>query len=1240
MAMLGKYSTKAGKLASLCAAGTLLTNAIRRSSLNQVSPHHTLHPLKLPSPFFILLRPSQCNTLSGIRTTPNQLPFRTSHFKRDVNLDQPLFLAPALDTKISGGIHRNRYLFRNLENVSRYPHDSYELSPIGCHPMKFYFEFITTPTADTPGTTILLHFDDKRYLFGHVPEGLQRACSHRGVKLTHVTDIFMSGKTSWTNNGGLLGVILTVAESTSTSAWSQAEDYKTRVDRLEKLAAEAEDPVQAQWYRERLELNLKKNKRLAQDFEKGKLAIHGGPNLTHAVATARKFIFRTGMPVFIHEFNEFMGLSGNGEVETKKAVADPTWSDSHLNIWALSISPSSLPESPTSSAGNTKSSRKRNLDEFQGGAAGAEEISESEDGILSRAQDQITRQAVVSDMFNSDWRLDSLVEMPLSEVRMPARIFVRNSENHKIESYTGPKPGETEELPDLNVLVRRPWPGAMIQSLPPTTPSDISISYIIQHHDVRGKFNAEKAIALGVPRGPKFSKLTMGHSVESTDGKEITPEMVLGEPQPGGGIALMDLPTADYVENLLNRPEWTTPEVMRGFTTFIWVLGPGVGGHPLIQKFVSKMSHYKHIVSSPDFCPNYLAFPHSSMETSQFSVLDSARYSVPHHDNVILPQKTFLTSSALPTPAVDALKSAFEPAVPGLQLELQPKFVIKRDNVQKPLNADVIKNDIPPWVIETAHQAEQEIEGHEFQQILAGVRRNLPDQDAEIITLGTGSSVPSKYRSVSGTLLTVPGVGNYLFDCGENTLGQLQRVFSPQELRKVLQDMKVVWISHLHADHHLGTVSVIRAWYNVVYGTLSSAPSPSPEQDLTKILSEKRLFVVSHAKMIEWLAEYAGVENFGFDKITPLEVDSSAADSFRFSHLDQNSLPILNERGNPMKTLLSFNPDQCPFAAQLQAATGLSTLLTTPVMHCNGSKATSFVFPSGLKVSYSGDCRPSRNFAKIGKDSTVLIHEATFEDDMYQDARAKRHSTSGEALQIAKLMRAKNIVLTHFSQRYTHKPTIPRLQIWASSSGSSSGSRSPRSCSNSPSRPTSPGAAMKRNSWRGYNTPDVTISRNDYDNDDYEPETSVRAPRAPNVMQLGDVPVPVVVAFDLMRLRIGDVFCAQRYVPVLNRYYKYKEAVELSNKGVNQKRSSSGAGAGGKGKRNDQGKRDIKGKKDWRGGKGGKRDDQRGRLRDSGPGPNPGSGSGYASSYGYFGGHAGGQKAAGGIGGQDFLNHV
>lgn len=45
-----------------------------------------------------------------------------------------------------------------------------------------------------------------------------------------------------------------------------------------------------------------------------------------------------------------------------------------------------------------------------------------------------------------------------------------------------------------------------------------------------------------------------------------------------------------------------------------------------------------------------------------------------------------------------------------------------------------------------------------------------------------------------------------LLDCGENTYGQLYRHYY-DETPEMLRRLKVVFVSHLHADHHLVSYS-------------------------------------------------------------------------------------------------------------------------------------------------------------------------------------------------------------------------------------------------------------------------------------------------------------------------------------------------------------------------------------------------------------------------------------------------
>jgi len=95
-----------------------------------------------------------------------------------------------------------------------------------------------------------------------------------------------------------------------------------------------------------------------------------------------------------------------------------------------------------------------------------------------------------------------------------------------------------------------------------------------------------------------------------------------------------------------------------------------------------------------------------------------------------------------------------------------------------------------------------------------------------------------------------------------------------------------------------------------------------------------------------------------------------------------------------------------------------------PVDHHTEAYGIVLSHKDGWKITYSGDTEPCQNLVDAGKDSSLLIHEATFEDGMEEEAREKHHSTCGEALEIADKMNAKSVLLTHFSQRYAKLPIM------------------------------------------------------------------------------------------------------------------------------------------------------------------------------------------------------------------------
>ncbi|MCJ1311563.1 hypothetical protein MMC25_005236 [Agyrium rufum] len=1033
--------------------------------------------------------------------------------------------------------------------------------------MRSFIQILSTPTADTPGTSIMLHFDDQRYLLGNIAEGSQRTALALDWKLVKTSNIFLTGKTEWKNIGGLLGMILTVAESLRAADEAAKENAKVAEEKkrkraeaeAERLAAKAKKvkgntngakggakPMGRHEQEQAESLRRKTQSKMPPDaqkaVEKTRLKIHGGPNLTHTLATARRFIFRKGMPVDVTEFNESI-----------LSTEEPTWSDDHIRVWAMPIKPQ------TSHTSRPSSPRKRSFDEYKDNAT----TQPSSDMSPSDA-DGLRRQ-IVGNMFDSNWSLDTLVEKKLADVRLPAKIFVRDPDSKQLKRYHGPLPGDANvEIPDLDVLVRKPWPASSFETLPPAIPSPIAMSYIVRCHDQRGKFRKDKALALGVQQGADFSLLSSGSEVTSKDGKTVKPEDVMDASTPGHGFAVVELPSAEYVESLASRPEWENQTAVTGLQAILWILGPGVVENKLLQEFMAKMKDLKHIVSSSEVCQNSIALDSAASAAIRLNQIDAERYPVPVHANT--PAKPFERDAY----RVDKGKISLIAARRGLSLDLHPNVRINEENITPLLDTAEVVESTPEDVLSLAREIRNDIASEQTQKELA--KQDLPSPEAEIICLGTGSAQPSKYRNVSGTLLRVPGSGSYLLDAGENTLGQLKRIYNADELLEVLRDLKMIWISHLHADHHLGITSVIKAWYQAVHG--DSPLDGTSTQDLEKgsldtvvnaLQVEKRLFVVSHTHMMKWLQEYSGVEDFGYSKLVPLSVRPAQLGDPLSTRLFLN-----NEHD------LSLNLSSPAASAAMRTATGLTDLAACLVPHCYGAQAVSLTFPTGFKFSFSGDCRPSRAFAEIGQGTTVLLHEATFDDEMQGDAVAKNHSTTKEAIGVGLAMGARRILLTHFSQRYQNIPVMGDLKaldvrLEEEDEGQAEGqgdevadvvvdaerdgaadeknvkTATQDGTEAGPSRPQQNGEVASNIAFAD-EAPRWKRSRSSLRS------APSQTPILPTIPLRSSQDVKIGVAFDYMRVKVKDIMLLERFTPALTKLYSLQETEKDERKKRNKER--------------------------------------------------------------------------------------
>ncbi len=65
-----------------------------------------------------------------------------------------------------------------------------------------------------------------------------------------------------------------------------------------------------------------------------------------------------------------------------------------------------------------------------------------------------------------------------------------------------------------------------------------ALGYSLEEKIRPGKFNKSKALKMGIPEGPLFSRIQKGQTVKLKDGQKITPEMILGPPRKGRKIVI------------------------------------------------------------------------------------------------------------------------------------------------------------------------------------------------------------------------------------------------------------------------------------------------------------------------------------------------------------------------------------------------------------------------------------------------------------------------------------------------------------------------------------------------------------------------------------------------------------------------------------------------------------------------------------------------------------------------------
>uniref|UniRef100_A0A3Q7JF54 ribonuclease Z n=1 Tax=Solanum lycopersicum TaxID=4081 RepID=A0A3Q7JF54_SOLLC len=555
------------------------------------------------------------------------------------------------------------------------------------------------------------------------------------------------------------------------------------------------------------------------------------------------------------------------------------------------------------------------------------------------------------------------------------------------------------------------------------SPNDTSIVYICKLHDIRGKVDIVKAKACGLEDKRKLGQLQKGISVKSDLlDIEVHPDDVIGPPIPGPIVLIVDCPTEPHAQELLSAQALDAyySDSQSNFTNVVNCiihLSPAtVVNSPVYEKWMRKFDSAQHIMARA----TRLLFPDPSFPYVQND-----------DDNVAAPNiKVPVENSVCGISAENLLKFALRPP---------RKLGLDRSCVQNTMTSSVFIEELLSEIPEIADAAknirnfwhkpeDDEVELSDRQDSndvvieepskfsVPKCLENVQRDDLEIVFLGTGSSIPSKYRNVSSIYVNLFSKGGLLLDCGEGTLAQLKRRYGISGADTVVRNLRCIWISHIHADHHAGLARILAL-----------------RRDLLKGVEHESILVIGPEKVGEFLKEYIKLEDLDMLFLDCWSTTRSKWDNTEAE--DKSSQPCL-------KKLKPSTPlDDITLLKRLRKVlgeAGLMRLISFPVVHCDDAFGVVLesadrmnhgeVVP-GWKVVYSGDTRPCSEVIDASLGATILIHEATFEDGLVEEAIARNHSTIKEALEVGDSAGAYRVILTHFSQRYPKVPALDEVSM-------------------------------------------------------------------------------------------------------------------------------------------------------------------------------------------------------------------
>lgn len=278
----------------------------------------------------------------------------------------------------------------------------------------------------------------------------------------------------------------------------------------------------------------------------------------------------------------------------------------------------------------------------------------------------------------------------------------------------------------------------------------------------------------------------------------------------------------------------------------------------------------------------------------------------------------------------------------------------------------------------------------------------------KLTILGCNSATPKINHRPTAQLLEMKG-HLFLIDCGEATQTAIRMVGAK------FSRIKHIFISHLHGDHFYGIFGLISTFQLMGREAELHIYAPKGAKEAILLLLKLSGAWTPFPLIFHPLEEKQSVVVFEDEKVRVKTIP--------LDHRVYANGYLFEEKQNQRKLNIErLREKKIDVAYWEKIKNGGDAVLETGEIIKN--KEITFEGEKRKKYAFCSDTAYKKDIVEIIEKVDILYHEATFLKENEDLAEKTKHSTAQQAGKIAKEAEVENLIIGHFSSRYSDKSLL------------------------------------------------------------------------------------------------------------------------------------------------------------------------------------------------------------------------